>query len=77
MKIETKFDIGQEVYYIEEYYNESDDYIKEIRIGIIDKISITEYRTLFWVDGDSYYEFELFATREEAEARLEELNKLC
>ena len=73
MIIETKFDIGQEVYAYNVY-----------RQHCIDKFTITEicycqhygiyYKTDMGIDLFEYY-FDIFATREEAEAKLKELIK--
>ena len=72
MKLETKFDIGQEVYRISDYLDDIISFeIKQIRIS---NIRIPEY----YVNRDSkwgYYESELFATKEEAEAKLKEIMK--
>ena len=74
MKIEAEFDIGQEVYYIATYYNDCDDYFREIGIGEIENITLAEgKRKLYLIDGGLYYKEELFSTREEAEKRLEEM----
>lgn len=70
MKIETKFDIGQEVYAYNVY-----------RQHCIDKFSITEicysqdygiyYKTDMGIDLFEYY-FDISATREETELKLKE-----
>lgn len=74
MKIETKFDIGQEVYYIITYYNDCDDCFREIGIGEIENITLTEEkRKLYLIHGSLYYREELFNTRKEAEAKLKEM----
>ena len=74
MKIETKFDIGQKVYAI--YH----DRIYETKIGYIQVFNIDNtliiYYRYFLNDSDELYASEadtLFATREEAEAKLKEM----
>ena len=75
MKIETKFDIGQDVYTIR--HNNS---IYHTKIDIISLIEINgEVCVFYYYDQPGSYahceeiEKNLFATREEAEAKLKEL----
>lgn len=82
MKIETKFDIHQEVYYIAEYINGNGDSFKEVTMGDITSIRLSEdinkkATIYYWIDGYTYTENQLFATREEAEKKLKELDKIC
>ena len=70
MKIETKFDIGQEVYYI---FNDKIIYkikIFSIEIYETNSLHIVKYGN---VNGELYNEGSLFTTREEAEAKLKEV----
>ena len=74
MKIETKFDIGQKVYaiYHDRIYKTKIGYIQVFKI---DNTLIIYYR-YFLNDSDELYASEedvLFATREEAEAKLKEM----
>ena len=61
MKIETKFDIGQEVFFI---------YKVDICHGKINSISVTKHGVIYYIkyfDGDIFRnQEELFATPEEA-----------
>lgn len=71
MKIKTKFDIGQEVYYI-------DKNSMEIYQCFIEGIQILRIGIMYYIYDDYYlaekvYEENLFATRKEAEAKLKEL----
>lgn len=77
MKIGTKFNIGQTVCYIHPIK-------KVIEFGVISRISIDYYDEHLWnFDNDIGYQLgtmiprfsedSLFATREEAEAKLKEL----
>lgn len=70
MKIETKFDIGQEVYYIS--YGKIIYKIKIFSIEIYEtkSLHIVKYGN---VNGELYDESSLSATREEAEAKLKEM----
>jgi hypothetical protein len=65
MKIETKFDIGQKVYYID-FKN-----VVEMKISFLEvyKTDIFYYDTI----GCCYNEEDLFATKEEAEQKLKEI----
>lgn len=66
MKIETKFDIGQEVYVIEN---------RHIFKDIVEEIEITEDGILFYFEEGIYglEENEIYATRQEAEQKLKEM----
>ena len=70
MKIETKFDIGQKVYRIDECF-------EEVRECTIRQIRIESPRLIAYFSRIEarfgYYEDELFATREEAEKKLKEM----
>lgn len=72
MKIETKFDIGQIVYRIDECF-------EEVRECSIRQIRIENPRFItYFIRTDArfgYDESELFTTRKEAEARLKESMK--
>ena len=80
MEIKTKFNLGQEVYYVGEFTNRDFETAYEpvpaiveriiyiMTTGIIDEI----YYTL---DYSDYIEDEVFATREEAEETAKELNE--
>lgn len=76
MKIETKFDIGQPVYYIFESIREKDNiyYIeRDIHFGIIEDIDISPYTIWYKINGKEMFERHVFATKEEAEQKLKEL----
>lgn len=75
MKIETKFDIGQEVYYIVKIINNKNKFMKKVVCNKIRMIVINQTEQVYWVDGYPYKESELFATPKEAEARLKDLLK--
>ncbi len=67
MKIETKFDIGQMLFYINRY--------NEVKKGVINKIIFTQddvYYGFSWTDH-AYREYRIFTTREEAEAKLKKM----
>lgn len=68
--IEPKFKIGQEVWFIDP---EKD--VSKGEIWNIELISNQILYSVFWGDEceDVYYQYELFATEEEAKARLEEV----
>lgn len=70
MKIETKFDIGQQIFYISSAY-------KNIQLGFISKILVTQYNVWYGLSHSNYAyrETELFITKEEAEQKLKELKK--
>lgn len=71
MKIETKFDMGERVFYINSY--------NELQIGFINKILFIQYNMhyglYYGLSGNkyAYREQELFTIREEAEAKLKEI----
>lgn len=76
MKIETKFDIGQGVYYLCESIVEKKNvyYIeKEIRFGVIEDINISPYTVWYKINTKERPEQQVFATKEEAEAELKEM----
>ena len=97
MKIETKFDIGQKIYTIEQYYDyehgaeldmrlygHTDKKHKEVKEWHIKSLicicSKEESFALYEIESNGliysgYTDDQLFATREEAEAKLKE-NKL-
>ena len=68
--IETKFKIWQEVWFIDPENDVSSGEVWKIEINCVQ----TRY-TVFWGNDyeDIYFEYELFATEEEAKAKLEEL----
>mgnify|MGYP003297995677 CR=1 FL=1 len=81
MKIETKFNIGQEVYIIMPYTNDWGGTTKIINIvekfeieGIEIKTSKGTTQVMYWLRnrGKENEEF-MFATKEEAEAKLKEV----
>ena len=74
MKIETKFDIGQEVYYIDSWL-EGGEIFTEIRPMIVREIKIEKNKISYNSDLYYYPEDKLFATREEAEQKLKESMK--
>lgn len=80
MKIETKFDIGQEVFFVDESDLDG-KIIWDIETGNIESISIDKDAIWFYVrykSGLTYwhkaedYNKRVFATREEAEQKLKE-----
>ena len=74
MKIETKFEPGQYIFYIDkfvdkngkEYYDIVTDYIRIIYINSLKEV-------YYFLHYGTFTEGELFATREEVEAKLKEL----
>lgn len=74
MKIETKFNIGQEIYFIQPLYSDKAKVFKGKIIGI-DYNKIThEPQYMTNSNGTLYYLIkQFFATKEEAEATLKEL----
>ena len=72
MKIETKFEPNQEVYYIS--YDKIIHKIKIFSIEIYEtnSLHIVKYGN---VNGELYDESSLFATREEAEQKLKEIGE--
>lgn len=72
MKIETKFDIGQEVYYIVNYFDLG-NISGEVKIGFIDNIVYQGNKIFYQVKNIYYAENYIFATREEAEKKLKEM----
>lgn len=76
MKIETKFEIGQGVYYLCESIVEKNNiyYIeKEIHFGFIEDISISPYTVWYKINTKERPEQHVFATKEEAEGKLKEM----
>jgi len=72
MKIETKFDPLQYVFFVNEYFDENGNELKEILMGYVSRISINEFREIYyWVNGYTFTEDKLFATKKEAEKKLE------
>lgn len=74
MKIETKFDIGQEVYVLESKkeggYKTTKVYVKSININAEKK----GVKILYFVgNGNGYWENGLFKTRQEAIARIKQI----
>lgn len=76
MEIKTKFDIGQEVYYIDEFKNASGKVIYEINTDIISEIIIRKNNVGYGTANQMYElnEVELFATYEEAEKELSNIH---
>lgn len=77
MKIETKFDIGQEVYYIDDCDFELGDYEceKQVLQSYIYQLLVWKNKILYYVEDGKYCdESELFTTREEAEAKLKDMD---
>ena len=83
MKIETKFNLGQEVYVIMPYRNDWGGTTKIINIvqkfeieGIEIKTDKDATQVMYWLRdrGKENEEF-MFATKEEAEAKLKELKE--
>ena len=72
MKIETKFDIGQQVYYIIGLLN------SDIRFGEILGIEYYGKEIIYEIEYNRNIQEEkfVFATREEAEAKLKEIVSL-
>ena len=84
MKIETKFDIGQKVWFINRHYSLNGT-IKQVESGTIENVRIfglkgkvqIHYRicdsNCSWYEKHSYRENQLFVTEAEAQAKLNEL----
>lgn len=72
MKIETKFEIGQEVYCVADCYNTLGARLEIVSIVRIYVIQISDKGIIYLTDDGQFEENELFATREEAEAKLRE-----
>lgn len=73
---EIKFDIGQEVFYIDDCDFEIGDYEceKQVFQSYIYQILVWENEILYYVEDGKYCDGnELFITREEAETKLKEL----
>ena len=79
MEIKTKFDIMQFVYYLHESIEEKDNtyYVKrEIHSGYIDSIEKRSFSCLWYkINGKARPESDVFATKEEAEYKLREIEK--
>lgn len=70
--IEPKFKIGQEVWFIDPENDVSSGQVWKIEINCIKTVYIVSWGIDY---QDIYFEHELFATEEEAKAKLEELKK--
>lgn len=71
MKIETKFDIGQEIYFIGFF-----DFIDKGKIEKIEiRVNKDEKFIVYALRGfiNTFCQSQIFATREEAEAKLKEM----
>lgn len=75
MEIKTKFDIGQNVYCIVDCYNTLGERVEAVSMVRIYIIQISDEKIIYLTDDGQFEENELFATREEAEQRLEEIKK--
>ena len=79
MKVETKFSIGDTVWY-EEYDNDSDTFIpEELKIKYIQVVNWKENSfdiTYFGKDMYGFREEILFATKEECQKSCDEKNKM-
>ena len=77
MKIETKFEPAQYVFYIDKFVNENGKEYYDIVVDYIRRIFINSLKEFRYVlnYGQTFTESELFATREEAETKLKELQK--
>ena len=66
MKIETKFDIGQDVFYI---------FGTGLSVGCVNGFEYSRYGIFYFLNGNTkrFTENELFATRNEALQKLKEL----
>ena len=75
MKIETKFEPEQYVFYIDKFVNEDGKEYYSIVVDYIRRIFINCLKEVYYVlnDEQTFIESELFATREEAEQKLEEI----
>ena len=77
-----KFKVGDEIWAVVSYITESEDdiYNNVIETGIVQKIEIDKREIKYWCDnGRIYWEDEfvkLFATKEEAQQKLKELESL-
>lgn len=79
MKVETKFSIGDTVWY-EEYDNDSDTFIpEELKIKYIQVVNWKENSfdiTYFGKDMYGLLEEKLFATKDECQKACDEINKM-
>ena len=75
MKIETKFEPEQYVFYIDKFVDETGKEYYSIIVDYIRRIFINSLKEVYYVlnDEQTFIESELFATREEAEQKLEEI----
>ena len=75
MKIETKFEPEQYVFYIDKFVDETGKEYYSIIVDYIRRIVINSLKEVYYVlnDEQTFIESELFATREEAEQKLEEI----
>lgn len=71
--IVPKFKIEQEVWYMDTRINDFNEQRYMIESYIIEEIVIFEYGIRYVGDDVSMYEEDLFATKEEAQAKLKEL----
>ena len=72
MKLETKYDLGQEVYYVRaEYTVEKGEVVTIYFDGSFNNIPKYEIE----YNGNVFCEDDVFLTKEEAEKSLEEMNK--
>lgn len=78
MKIETKFDIGQDVYYVGGFYNRKGEVFFDVVQCRINKINICEYADkpcIFYdTDDGMMIEDRLYETPNEADERLKEID---
>lgn len=77
MKIETKFEPEQYVFYIDKFVDENGKEYYSIVADYIRRIFINSLKEVYYVlnDEQTFIESELFATREEAEQKLEEMKQ--
>ena len=76
MKIETKFEPKQDVFYIDKFVNKNGKEYYDIVEDYIRRIIINSLKGVYYIlsDEQAFTENELFVTREEAEQKLKELN---
>ena len=77
MKIETKFEPEQYVFYIDKFVNKSGKEYYSIVVDYIRRIFINSLKEVYYVlnEGQTFTESELYATREEAEQKLKEIGE--
>ena len=75
MKIETKFEPEQYIFYIDKFVNRNGKEYYSIVVDYIRRIFINSLKEFYYVlkDGQTFTESELFATREEAEKKIKEM----